>query len=1026
VHGSDYHVAGSRIIFTDEIACQDTVDLVRYFESGLIGERYQLHEFVTTEKQIEPRPPPVTTAPRPQPTADFKIGGAKTFSADLSDRRAVSFSQGLGLTLSGDIGHGIIVKGSFSDRGLRDNRLVTRRFSELENVYLEVESQQLRGRFGNFELRRDEFEYLRLTRNVQGLELGYQGTNYRVETSLSIPPGSFATNSFEASESDYGPYQLKGNAGELGIAVIEYSESVWLNGRKLIRGRDQDYYLDYLRGELFFTGRMLIDDGDRVRVDFEYQKTEYRKTMATAIAGGQLLDDRISLYVGALSLTDAATDPLDFSLTDRDEQALATAGDDPDDAQVSGARFVGSGEGDYRLEIDSLQDTIYTYVGFGEGDYSVSFGEVSNGDYIYLGGGHYQYVGAGNGHYLPIRSLPLPQAVRLFGVKADLQLDEDLTLSTESAISLHDRNRLSNIGDGDNNTVAGKLGLEYADSSRVLSGRFSAELLPANFFRTSRLELVQEDYLWQRQQTGIGDRQRYLLSLNTKVPDRHRGNWEMGYTREVGGFSGWRLFNQSSLAVMPIADLSWELNLAGSDDRSTGGSLVRIAPTLESRGLPIQLGFRGEYDRRRTTSSDGQRSTASRRELGASIGYAGVAISVRQKENWQHIVSWRRLDRKRTLGLRAERQVGRRGRLSFVANLNDVDQLGRENQSYQSGALDLLLPSLGGLLYVDTRLRLSRRGQSQTNETFLKVEEGEGDYIQVDSVYIRDERGDYLRVIEQVGDLIQTVEAEKRVRLDFDLHRIGAGAATTGMSFRYEISLREIGNQETDFSARWLLPPPDYFDEPRFRQRRDQFRLRRHHRDIGLLSEIELERSTLDNRLELSRPSQRQDQHWRLLFHKEIRERDYAEARFELRESERSELARYHLSYDRQRLSFKYRYYLDFWELELETEFGRESSDSLNLELETYKLANEIAYRLPDIGRASLRFFTFIVGEEQDRLILVELADGFPVGTNFGGRVSVDFHLGRSFSIDVSARGEIRDGEDNRYFLKSELVSRFQ
>jgi hypothetical protein len=281
LRGDDFQYSNGIVRLVDG-QCRDTLRLLLPESPRQEQRRYYLHELITE------RSPTQATAQEPQEVVatarvggNLKVAGTKTFAADLSDRRQAALSQGLALTLSGDLGYGITVRGSFSDRGLRDNRLVTRRFSELENVYLEVESASLRGRFGSFDLVKRRFHFLQLSRQVQGLEVQYRDSNYTVETTLSLPPGNFTSNSFALNEGDYGPYFLNGPAGELGIAVVEHSETVWLNGRKLERGRDEDYYLDYLQGELIFTGRRNVDAGDRVRVDFEYQKREYRKTLLT-------------------------------------------------------------------------------------------------------------------------------------------------------------------------------------------------------------------------------------------------------------------------------------------------------------------------------------------------------------------------------------------------------------------------------------------------------------------------------------------------------------------------------------------------------------------------------------------------------------------------------------------------------------------------------------------------------------------------------------------------------------------------
>ncbi|TFH55270.1 MAG: hypothetical protein E4G91_10980, partial [Candidatus Zixiibacteriota bacterium] len=315
--GRDFVVSDSVITFLAAGPDCDTVQVVRWRDYDLVGRRFALHEFKSSSGGEVPdlaAPSQTTPAELPTTSANLKVSGTKSFFADVSENGRTNLSQGLALTLAGDIGNGVVVKGSFSDRGLRDSRMVTKRFSELDNVYLEVESRRLSGVFGSYQFKEDRFRYLNMSRNVQGLGVKYRTGRGTVESSVSVPPGNFSEYTFATTDGFYGPYRLQGKNGESGIAVIENSETVWLNGAKLIRGRDRDYYFDYLRGELYFTGRAAIDNQDRVRVDFEYQRLEYRKTLVTGAITDTLSGDKVQLSIGYAGLLSSKNDPLDFAL----------------------------------------------------------------------------------------------------------------------------------------------------------------------------------------------------------------------------------------------------------------------------------------------------------------------------------------------------------------------------------------------------------------------------------------------------------------------------------------------------------------------------------------------------------------------------------------------------------------------------------------------------------------------------------------------------------------------------------------
>jgi hypothetical protein len=1026
--GIDYRVDDSIITLLDTAASCDTLTLIRSGEYPTDKAYHALHAFKSNAEQPEPATLPETRSTVPMAaTSNLQISGAKSFYADVSDQGRTNLSQGLAMTLTGDIGHGVMVRGSFSDRGLRDNRLTTKRFSELDNVYLEVESQRLRGVFGNYQFKEDRFRYLNLTRNVQGLGVKYRLGNHTIESSISVPPGNFAEYSFITADGNFGPYRLQGKNGESGIAVIENSESVWFNGVALSRGRDQDYYIDYPRGELYFTGRRAIDDQDRVRVDFEFQKSEYRKSMYTAVSANQFAGGRVKLDVGYAGLISAKNDPLDFALSDADIAVLEAAGNDVRKATVPGAKMVGAGNGDYVLQVDSTGDSVYVYVGEANGDLRVVFSQFETGDYVYLGAGRYQFAGKGKGQYLPFRSLPLPEAVQLMTVSGKYHLSNKLQFNGEAALSNYDRNRFSKRDDDNNNTVAGFAGMNYLSDSSALSGSASAEFLPQGFNRVGRLDFVDESYLWQKQSQDSGDRQRYLGTMSARFSRYDKSRLDVGFTKETGGFQSSRLSLSNEIRELQRATLRSDLAYAASKDRYGENRLLNVKPYLKTTFLPVALLARGEYDHRRNAPRNLPATSDSKRELEVGLDYGGAAVSARQRDNWQRRSAWLLLDRKRSLLLNVERQFAGRRKLGLNATVNRHSQADGKRQDYQTGALNLDLPAVLGFCDLAANLRLNRHGSFQTNKTYLKVGDGMGDYILVDSVYVAQPRGNYVLVTEQVGNLLQTIEAEKHVQINVDFERLFSTIFTSGTSLRYEVNLREIGDSEQRFQTRWLAPPLAFFrDQARFSQRNHEYRLQRFDSQIGLRSEVSYALRNELNALDINRSSARKTEQGRILFNQRLGKQDYVEAVGSAENSVQQEAGRYSLNLTRRKVTLSGSHFRGPWEFAFTVGLARERADSLELKVHTYRVNPRISYNLSAKGRIEFSAFAFQVSESRGRSVLLQMAEGFPTGANFGGNVKVDIRVSENFSLKIIGQGELRHGEANRYFLRSELVTRFQ
>ncbi len=1017
---------GGRLCLTGVFRECDSVLVITRIPHQLTLAPYSLRPYVTTTQIAGvPEPAVATENQRPLSTSNLEIAGSKSFSADVSDRGRTILAQGLTMTVTGELGHNVRVRGSFSDRGLRDSRLVTRRFTELENVYLEVESPRLRSVFGNFRLEQNDFALIGYQRSVQGLQLEYAVPRNRTKASVAVPLGNYAQAEFATRDGYYGPYSLTGRNGEQGVAVVENTEVVWLNGDRLQRGRDQDYYLDYLQGELYFTGRRIIDAEDRVRVEYEFQRLEYRKSLVSATNRFSSSDSSRALTVGYTGFLTSRDAPLDFTLSDSDIAVLERAGDQLDSTVTSGARFIGAGLGSYKAEVDTAGATIFTYVGENLGDYQVSFSEVVEGDYTYLGNGRYQYVGRSKGRFLPQKRLPLPETVHLVGVLFQEQFGVGLHFSAESIVSNYDRNRFSSRDDGDNNDVAGNVGLKYGSIAGKLAAEASAEIIPNGFPQIARLDQIEDRYLWQRDSTEQSGRKRLLAAMAIKPAEQYTIGVKGGYSEEESGAVSRRLNISTGLTQVARSQAQLQLNLASSRIGGRSRSLVDLRPEIVSEYLPVKATLKGEYDERQSDGADLDRSD-SKREIESTLSYGGVNIGARLRENWQKSAAeWEILDRKRSVILKVSRTISDANKIDVSANLNRFSQ-GGTSQDYQTGSLSLICPSLFPAVDLTANYRLNRRGFSQTNQAYLKVDPGEGDYVLIDSIYVAQSRGDYIRVVEDVGEISQNQEAEKRLQSELDLSKLASSSLIRGVSFRYEVNYREVGNPTSGFAENWLLPPVRYFDSsPRLSQRVNDYRLRRYDRAIRLRTEAAYTKRRDENNLEMTAPTIRNSDEQRLTVTKSFFDRDNVQIALVNRERQLREYDRLSLDIREKRIETTASHFVGNWEWNLATAFSREHADSMDLLTYSIRVSPGINYNISSRGRCELSTFVLNVSEYSERPIFLQMAEGFPAGTHWGGRIKIDIGLSDKFSFKVIGQAEQREHDENRYFLRSELISKF-
>jgi hypothetical protein len=182
----------------------------------------------------------------------------------------------------------------------------------------------------------------------------------------------------------------------------------------------------------------------------------------------------------------------------------------------------------------------------------------------------------------------------------------------------------------------------------------------------------------------------------------------------------------------------------------------------------------------------------------------------------------------------------------------------------------------------------------------------------------------------------------------------------------------------------------------------------------------------LQNFLDIRRPFVDRTEQGIIILGKRTTFIDLIELTGTVRNSHQSQQSLYQLNLKARSIKSRLQKFVGQWEASIDLEIQREKADSLQLRVWAVTARPELSYKLSGIGRISFRSFILSVSEDEDRSIIRELAQGFPVGLNLGGEAGIELRVSDTFDFKLSARGELRDGEDNRYYLRSELMSRFE
>ncbi|TDI76493.1 MAG: hypothetical protein E2O84_02800, partial [Bacteroidetes bacterium] len=445
--------------------------------------------------------------------SNLRSSGSITRGVSTGTGQSAGIESGLRVQVEGEITEGIYLQAALTDENtpiLPEG--TTRRINEFDRIFIKLQSQSGTVQLGDFDARVDGGYYGRLRRKQQGVSVKanipasgsiFNGAN--IQTSGSISRGIFRSQQVQAIDRIQGPYRLEGVNGERFIIVIPASESVFINGVRLVRGDRNDYVVDYETGEITFTPSQIISADLRITVEFEYTTSQFTRTMFTASGDthfGGISDGGSRLTLGATVLreSDSKAFGSEFGLSAEDISIIEAAGDGL--AFRSGAIAVFfNPEATYTQYLIEQRETIsadtvniFVAVSTTPPDtatvYRVSFSRLGErrGSYIRTGlvtnGIAYEWVGIGQGEYEPIQLLPTPVLNQIIDFRARVVISSGFSLSAELASSLQDLNRISELDDQNNAGEAYRIEANYSTGKSKSIGLNIFQRYRSSSFRT--------------------------------------------------------------------------------------------------------------------------------------------------------------------------------------------------------------------------------------------------------------------------------------------------------------------------------------------------------------------------------------------------------------------------------------------------------------------------------------------------------------------------------------------------------------
>lgn len=365
--------------------------------------------------------------------SDITFGGEKEIKLNYHNKEGINLVQQTNFSLNGNINE-INFEGFFNGKENKEEGFSVK---ELDNSYLKMKTKNLFLTWGNQTKEIDFSHFGKFYSQGKGASLSQTNTYETLYFHYLTTPFKYEKIQFYGKDFIQGPYYLKRNKS---IKILPNSERVFLDGKLLKRGNNEDYLIDYEFGFITFTNRWIITSRNFIEIDFLYEEEIYeRDNYCLNLQTVRLpIKTNISYYW--------EKEKVKRELFDKEtKNYLTKIGNDTARAFINLARYVGKNKGDYEKV-----DNIFLYVGENKGSYLVNFTFVgeSVGDYEYDNIKNcYYYVGKNKGKYLPYFKINLPKENLFTLINFEIPFNENLNFQFGGIINKKDENILSPYGD---------------------------------------------------------------------------------------------------------------------------------------------------------------------------------------------------------------------------------------------------------------------------------------------------------------------------------------------------------------------------------------------------------------------------------------------------------------------------------------------------------------------------------------------------------------------------------------------------
>ena len=371
------------------------------------------------------------------------IDGTFSRKVDFSSNSSTSLNGGLKLNIQGKLLDDMIVNAVLSDQNIPiQPQGNTKNLNEFDKLFIEIITPNSVVKAGDIDFKNSNSNYQNHFKRLEGMSFSSNFSNLKLDATTGTSRGKFHSIDFNGIDQNQGPYPLYGLDGSRKILVTPDSESIWINGIKMIRGESNDYLIDYYNSEIIFTPKNIIDVNSRIYVEFEYHDFGFQRDFTSTSL--ETKNEKFNFKINFIDEKDKEIEntPLNFkNLSSQYYELNNTPLNDEHLSQIDSL-------GNYIkiLNPDDLNDSIYfyspkslyenykvTFINYGiNGEYSKQISDDGN---IY-----YEYVSISNRTnlvelYSPYVKKTFPQKHNVTSLTTDYKINDFSELKFEIATS---------------------------------------------------------------------------------------------------------------------------------------------------------------------------------------------------------------------------------------------------------------------------------------------------------------------------------------------------------------------------------------------------------------------------------------------------------------------------------------------------------------------------------------------------------------------------------------------------------------